>query len=710
MNTQSSRPGFLFSKIAAALSCVLSISAFADDSIEVIEVQGHAQNNHQLVGSADALLKDLGVDFSAAGGVSNLPVMNGMMGDRVKVLVDGADVTAACANQMNPPLSYVSANQIASYSVVAGVSPVSSGGDNIAGVIRVNTIAPEFSDSDSVKWRAGYVTAQYKSVNDSQAYALGASLASKQFSLSYQGSFEDANSYDDGHGERVLDTLYRVQNHALTGAIRNEKQQLVVKLTHQKIPYQGFANQYMDMTDNTSYGFVVQYQRELENGDLQVQVNAHDVKHEMGFFSNEKTGMMPMNTDAQDYSYQVHWRTDLSKQSSLMLGQEYYGYRIDDWWPAVTGSMMMGPNEYVNINDGKRDRLAAFAEYQNQVNQAWWVSAGVRVEQVSTDTGEVQAYNEGGMSGMANMGSMMDMSKTDAQAAMEFNQLDRKRDDTLVDISLLARYQLSNNDELQFGLARKNRAPNLYERYSWGVGTMATTMIGWFGDGNGYIGNPDLEAETAHTLSSSYTKLAKDDSWQVTANVWYTQVNDYIDAEVTKSFNRTDMAHTKRNILTFTNLDATLYGAKLAGLVELYNSKQAGKWQLKGSLTSTHGERDDSNEDLYQIMPLHTELSLEHEYKGWQNALSWQWVDSKTHVDERRLENQTDSYQLLAISSQKTWQNLTFKLAITNLLDEYYQQPLGGVSIANYKQDMSNGFEQLAGQGRSYNASVSYRF
>jgi len=71
---------------------------------------------------------------------------------------------------------------------------------------------------------------------------------------------------------------------------------------------------------------------------------------------------------------------------------------------------------------------------------------------------------------------------------------------------------------------------------------------------------------------------------------------------------------------------------------------------------------------------------------------------------------ETDSYQLLAISSQKTWQNLTFKLAITNLLDEYYQQPLGGVSIANYKQDISNGFEQLAGQGRSYNASVSYQF
>ena len=57
------------------------------------------------------------------------------------------------------------------------------------------------------------------------------------------------------------------------------------------------------------------------------------------------------------------------------------------------------------------------------------------------------------------------------------------RSDTLVDASLLLRYQYSDNDELQLGLARKNRAPNLYERYSWGVSTMAASMIGWFGDG-----------------------------------------------------------------------------------------------------------------------------------------------------------------------------------------------------------------------------------
>eukprot|EP00487_Bulimina_marginata_P003569 TRINITY_DN1861_c0_g1_i3.p1 TRINITY_DN1861_c0_g1~~TRINITY_DN1861_c0_g1_i3.p1 ORF type:complete len:101 (+),score=19.29 TRINITY_DN1861_c0_g1_i3:327-629(+) len=96
------------------------------------------------------------------------------MGDRVKVLVDGADVTAACANHMNPPLSYVSANQITAYHVIAGISAVSAGGDNIAGVISVNTISPQYSQSNELNWHSGYVSAQYNSVNNARKVGVGA--------------------------------------------------------------------------------------------------------------------------------------------------------------------------------------------------------------------------------------------------------------------------------------------------------------------------------------------------------------------------------------------------------------------------------------------------------------------------------------------------------------------------------------------------------
>ena len=699
---------YLLTPLAFFIGSIFSPIVFADDtSLEVIEVHGHSQNKHLALGSAESLLNDLGVDFSAAGGVSNLPILNGLMGDRVKVLVDGADVTAACANHMNPPLSYVSANQITAYHVIAGISAVSAGGDNIAGVISVNTISPQYSQSNELNWHSGYVSAQYNSVNNARKVGVGARIASNTLSFNYQGAFSDAKSYDDGNGNLVLDTLYRVQNHALFAAIRDEKQQFVIKLTHQKIPYQGFANQYMDMTDNTSYGATAQYKRVLENSELEAQLNWHEVKHEMGFFSAEKTGMMPMNTDARDISSQIKWRLNLDSNSSLLLGQAFYDYRIDDWWSAVEGSAMMGPNDYININNGQRKRIAAFAEYESQINTQLWLNSGIRVEHVNTRADDVQPYNEG----MAMMAmSAMPMQPSNASAAAAFNAIEHDKSDTVVDISVLLNYQLTHTDELQLGLARKNRAPNLYERYSWGVSNMATTMIGWYGDGNGYIGNQNLEVETAHTISSTYIKSAQNDGWQVSANIWYTNASDYIDADLVRSFNRFGLENTTRNILKFTNTDAVLYGVKLDLAANIHQSKALGNWQLNANITNTRAKRDDTNQPLYQIKPLHTKFAINHQLGRFENTLSWQWNDAKTRVDNNRLENQTDSYNIVNLGSKASWGDLTLSAQVSNLFDEYYQLPLGGVSIAQLKKGESTGFEQLAGQGRSFNIGMSVAF
>jgi iron complex outermembrane receptor protein len=690
------------SPITIAISALYSPLLLATEDMDVIEVHGEQLNKSAYLGSAEQLLKEQGVDFSAAGGMSSLPILNGLMGDRVKVLVDGADITAACANHMNPPLSYISANQIHSLNVVAGISPVSAAGDNIAGVISVNSIAAQFNSAPSLQWQSGYLSGQYRSINQGKSLGLGASVASENISISYQGSYDDANSYQDGNSDKVLDTLYRAQNHTLSAAFRDDKQQLALKLSHQTIPFQGFPNQYMDMTDNNSLGLTAQYVRQLDDGEFEGQANWHHVKHEMGFFSDEKIGMMPMNTDGKDISYQLEWRLPLASQQLLRLGQEYYHYQLDDYWPAVAGSMMMGPNAFVNINDGTRQRLAVFAELEQQINSHWQVSSGVRVEYVTTNTGEVQGYTDG-----MSMGGMMDVN---AAAAQVFNDLDRKKSDTLVDASVLARYQMNPDEQFELGLARKNRAPNLYERYSWGRSTMATTMIGWYGDGNGYVGNPQLEAETAYTLSGSYIKSAQDEGWQFKLNLWYSKVSDYIDADVMSTFNRTTNEAGSRNILQFSNVDASLYGSRLEASMGLTDSDSLGQIRIKAQLNTTHGERDDNDQPLYQIKPLQTELALQQRLGNWQNSLVWQWVAEKDRVDKQRLENMTDSYHLLNFNSELSLESWKLSLSVSNLLDEYYQMPLGGISIAQYKQDTSQGFQQLAGEGRSFNFGLSYQF
>lgn len=100
------------------------------------------------------------------------------------------------------------------------------------------------------------------------------------------------------------------------------------------------------------------------------------------------------------------------------------------------------------------------------------------------DTGTVQPYSP--MPGMMN---------PDPAFAAAFNARDRSRHDNNFDFTALARLQPDPTATYELGLARKTRSPNLYERYTWGRSIMDMTMIGWFGDGNGYVGDPDLKPE-----------------------------------------------------------------------------------------------------------------------------------------------------------------------------------------------------------------------
>ena len=80
-----------------------------------------------------------GVSFSGGGGISSRIILNGMADDRVRVQIDGMNLISACGNHMNPALSYVAPSSVLSAQVLAGITPVSMGGDSIAGTIRVQS-------------------------------------------------------------------------------------------------------------------------------------------------------------------------------------------------------------------------------------------------------------------------------------------------------------------------------------------------------------------------------------------------------------------------------------------------------------------------------------------------------------------------------------------------------------------------------------------
>ncbi|MDO9205473.1 TonB-dependent receptor plug domain-containing protein, partial [Methylotenera sp.] len=127
--------------------------------------------------TASLLENEPGVSLYRAGGVSSLPVIHGLADDRIRIKVDGMDLISSCANHMNPPLSYIDPSNVDNIKVFAGITPVSVGGDSIAGTIIVNSAAPEFAKDGQDLLIKAQIGTFYRSNNDARGVNLSTSVA-----------------------------------------------------------------------------------------------------------------------------------------------------------------------------------------------------------------------------------------------------------------------------------------------------------------------------------------------------------------------------------------------------------------------------------------------------------------------------------------------------------------------------------------------------
>jgi iron complex outermembrane receptor protein len=678
-------------------SCVLAVSAInaAAETIELPSVEVRAQriNASQLsaINSADtaALLTIYpSVDLYQAGGLSALPSIRGLNDDRIKFTIDGASITAACGNHMNPALSYIAPSNVGSIEVLAGITPVSMGGDSIAGTINVKSAPINFAPNSEQLLIEATASSFYRSNNNGLSADIKASVANDKLSIGFSGGVDRAQSYKDGNGNTVNSTQFDRRQQNIILALKGDDRQLSLRIKHQDILYQGFPNQRMDMVGNSSDAISANYTQELSWAKLDANIFWQQVKHEMGFFSAEKPGTMPMLTDGKDYGYSIKLDIPLNPAHLVRLGNDYQRQTLDDYWPPVAGSAMMGPNTYKNINNGKRDRFGLFAELESNWNTQWSSLFGLRTDYVRMSTGPVQSY--------MNMG-------VDFAAATTFNASNKSQSDNHIDLTATAKYIASDTNNIAFGYARKTRSPSLYERYTWGRGSMATSMIGWFGDANGYVGDINLQPETANTISATFDwHDAAKQALAFTLTPHYSYIQDYI------GVNRVGTTSDSRPLLQFSNQDAQIYGVEATAKAALWNNSAFGQGVIKSNLAWTRGERVSTGESLYHMMPLKARVTLEQNQAAWSNALEVELVSNKSRVDSNRLEPTTAGYALLNLRTSYQFKHARLDLAANNLLDKYYQLPLGGVDYSTWKAAGSAGtLGALPGMGRSVNAGLT---
>ena len=667
-----------------------------------------------------ALLRNIpGVSLYGAGGLSSLPAIRGLGDDRLRIKVDGMDLVSACGNHMNPPLSYIDPTHIDSIEVYAGVSPVSLGGDNIGGSIVVNSAEPEFASSAGTIISDGEAGAFYRSNGNGNGANLSLAVANHLLSLRYSGAYGKSDNYSAARafkaaepaalgrdwleGDEVGSSAYESHNHRLGLALQKDNHFFDLELGYQHIPYQGFPNQRMDMTDNTSTQVAVKHRGDYDWGKVESRIYYERTRHSMNFGDDKQFWYgdapgMPMETEGENSGVNLHLDYNLSDRDLLKIGGEVQLYRLDDWWPPAGSGMMMAPNTFANISDGERDRYALFGELQSQWDSQWLTIAGVRYEQVKMDSGDVQGYSM--------------MYNADALA---FNRREHSRSDDNWDFSALVRFTPSATQSYDLGLARKTRSPNLYERYTWSTLGMAMRMINLAGDGNGYVGNLDLDTEVAHTLSlTADWHDSGRQHWQLVITPFISDVDDYIDATpCTAMACVTANAAPGFRYLTFANNDARLYGVDISGFRHLAVIDGLGSFSVRALVNYVDGENRTTGDNLYNIMPLNATLTLEHSSGNWTNTADIQWVSAKDDTAAVRNEVATSGYALVNLRSSFTWQQVRVDMGIENSLDRQYNLPLGGAYVGQGKTMAATDVPwgtAVPGMGRSVYVGVNYRF
>jgi iron complex outermembrane receptor protein len=658
-------------------------------------VSGSDQGRHQNLGELAAT--EPGVSLRESGALDGSPVLHGLGDERTKVVVNGTTEENSCPNHMNPLLSEASMAAAATVRVTAGITPVSMGGDSLGGTIEVEERAPAFASRQEKAYEQDSATGFYRSNGEYYGGSVTEWAATGRLAMGYTGTWNTNNDYTDGSGHKVTSTYAQTSEHTLTLAAQNATNLFSVEGGYVHTPYEGFVNQQMDLVRNVSERVNAHYRRTFERGTLEARANWRGTWHSMNVGRDKLTFpmpmMMPMNTHGREMGYSLRLELPFGARHTLRAGNEFDRFRLDGIWPPVAGAApYMGPDAFVDINDGRRMRLGTYIEATSRWNAAWTTLFGVRNDTLWTNAGPVSGYSS--------------MYAMDATA---FNAANRAHTDPDVDATAQARWTPNAAWIVEFGYARKTRAPSLYERYAWSTNWMTSGMIGWFGDGNYYVGNLALQPETAHTASGAVRRMSRGDRiWELKAAPFVTEIRKYIDVDTlaTTMYGMSTFAQ-----LQFANHDARIYGGDLSGSTELWNSIRGGTGTLSGVAGWLHGERTGLSAPLYQMMPLNAHVNFDESVKGLSAGIGIEAADRKRNVDPRRYEQQTPGYTLFNVHA--TCRRGAFEASggADNLLNKAYELPLGGVNMDDFMAGTWMGsVKPVTGRGRSGFFTLTARF
>jgi hemoglobin/transferrin/lactoferrin receptor protein len=625
-----------------------------------------------------------GVEVEGNGPFLGLPVIRGMAGNRVLVLVDGHRLNNSreAINFGGVQPSLVDVEQIEEIEITRGPASVLYGTDAIGGIVNLITRSPRVPTEGLVY--GGGVRTQYDDTADGRSAAADLHVASPGWTLFLDGSVRDFGDYESPEGTIP-------NSGAESDAFHAELERRIADGHSVEVDYQRFRGSDIGVpgTDGVftgSYPFtdrdaVSLFYQGRGPGALgrwmrSIEASAHYQEQTESFATVLDLPPIPagpfhlsIDTETERVGDVETAGVDLLARAAawdshlLTYGVQFFrdevSERRNETSVLTFAPTFPGPPPFTETNvddspttpEGSFQGLGVFVQDEITLDR-WTILPGVRYDRFDIDT-EPLVREEG------------------VQPA-------ESRSEDAVSASLGALYRVSDSWSLAASAGRAFRTPNLIERYFFGPGSQ----------GGLTVPNPDLDNET----SLNFDLGAKLHARRLRGSI--TGFRNEIDGYITFVPGELDGQPTLggpggQPITTVDNIgEARLQGIEAEAEFALTTHwKGAQSWRLFGNATYTRAENLSS--DLTRDEPLFVAPFKAVAGVHWHAAelpvgasFTARWVDAQDRVPEGF--SPTESFtvaDLGVVVSLERWlgYDLDLRTTVENLTDEAYTEPYGAV-------------------------------
>ena len=514
------------------------------------------------------------------GGTDGDPVLRGMAGSRLNILLDGEQLLGGCGMRMDPPTAYVFPESYDRITVVKGPQTVLYGPGNSAGTVRFERTNERFQQP-GLRGVASLMGGSFGR-NDEVLDATGGTSA---FFLRGIGTRSHSDDYEDGTGTRIHARYTRWSANAALGWTPSDDTRLEVAGTRSN-GEAAYADRTMDGAKflRENLGFRGEWRRLTDRIEkLEFQAYRNYVDHVMDNYSLRtftpsmmSPGPMVNAPDRLTRGGRVALGLRVAEGTKLTLGLDT---QANDHTLRKTGNEWTLPVEnMVRMDDGRFKNSAVFGELDHPFSGKDHLVLGLRADRWHAEDPRATVAI-----------TMM--------ASVPNPTLHQERTETLTSGFFRYEREVFAGATIYAGVGHAERFPDYWEAIS--KESLATASAF------------DTRSEKTTQLDLGWMKQTG--VIQASVSFFYNKVKDFIliQSNVSKpSGMGIRLATVSRNV------DATTWGGELG-----VSTKVAGFLKVDASLAYTQGENDTDRKALAQIPPLEARLGLGYEAEAWSTGL-----------------------------------------------------------------------------------------